>query len=203
MLLGSLALASILALSLFLVLMAANRPSLLSPTTHIGYFPRWMAGPLGGLLPGFTNNGTALKLLFTGGVLLMYGGYVIAIKRRPRAARAVGDRGDRGGPCDLPAVPTAGPHGPVQLCQLRAHGGCTQPQPIYVDPDSGATQRSELSAQQLARAAEPLRPTVHAADVRRGSTGCGGLVLGAEGHFDGREPGPDLARVEMRAAAWP
>jgi hypothetical protein len=82
-LLGALALASIVALSLFVVLMAANRPSILSPTTHTGYFPRWMAGPLGGLLPGFTNNGTMLKYLFTGAVLLMYGGYVVAFKRAP------------------------------------------------------------------------------------------------------------------------
>jgi hypothetical protein len=80
---GALALVSIAALSLFLVLVAANRPSILSPTTHTGYFPRWMAGPLGGLLPGFTNNGTILKLLFTGAVLLMYGGYVVAFKRAP------------------------------------------------------------------------------------------------------------------------
>jgi len=83
-LVGALALASILALSLFLVLMAANRPSILSPTTHTGYFPRWMAGPLGGLLPGFTNNGTELKLLFTGAVVLMYVGYVIAFKQAQR-----------------------------------------------------------------------------------------------------------------------
>jgi hypothetical protein len=80
---GALALMSIAVLSLFLVLVAANRPSILSPTTHTGYFPRWMAGPLGGLLPGFTNNGTTLKLLFTGTVLLMYGGYVVAFKRAP------------------------------------------------------------------------------------------------------------------------
>jgi hypothetical protein len=83
-LIGALALASIVALSLFLVLMAANRPSILSPTTHSGYFPRWMAGPLGGLIPGFTNNGTALKLLFTGAVVSMYGGYVVAFKQARR-----------------------------------------------------------------------------------------------------------------------
>ena len=80
---GALALVAIVALSLLLVLVAANRPSVLSPTTHTGYFPHWMAGPLGGLLPGFTNNGTMLKLLFTGAVLLMYGGYVVAFKRAP------------------------------------------------------------------------------------------------------------------------
>jgi len=83
-LLGAVALVGIAALSLFLVLVAANRPSVLSPTSHTGYFPHWMAGPLGGLLPGFTHNGTTLKLLFTGMVLLMYGGYVVAFKQAPR-----------------------------------------------------------------------------------------------------------------------
>ncbi len=80
-LLGAAAVAAIAALSLFVVLVAANRPSVLSPTSHTGYFPRWMAGPLGGLLPGFTNNGTTLKLLFTGAILLMYGGYAVAFKQ--------------------------------------------------------------------------------------------------------------------------
>jgi len=66
------------------VLLAANRPSILTPTTHTGYFPRWMAGPLGGLLPGFTNNGTVLKYLFTGALVAMYLGYVLALKHAPR-----------------------------------------------------------------------------------------------------------------------
>ena len=43
------------------VLLAADRPSLLSPTTHVGYFPRWMAGPLGGLLPGAHAQRHTLK----------------------------------------------------------------------------------------------------------------------------------------------
>src|SRR3984885_6673998 len=81
---GTLALASIVALSLFVVLIAANRPSILTPTTHTGYFPRWMAGPLGGLLPWFTSNGTLLKYLFTGALVAMYIGYVVALKHAPR-----------------------------------------------------------------------------------------------------------------------
>jgi hypothetical protein len=81
---GALALAAIVALSLFIVLISANRPSILSPTTHTGYFPRWMAGPLGGLLPGFTSDATTLKYLFTAAVAAMYGGYVVVLKRAPR-----------------------------------------------------------------------------------------------------------------------
>jgi hypothetical protein len=80
---GTLALASIVALSLFVVLIAANRPSILTPTTHTGFFPRWMAGPLGGLLPGFTDNGTTLKYLFTGALVVMYVAYMLALKRAP------------------------------------------------------------------------------------------------------------------------
>jgi len=81
---GALALAAIVALSLFVVLMAANRPGILTPTTHVGYFPRWMAGPLGGLLHGFTNNGTTLRYLFTGAIVVMYAGYLVALKCAPR-----------------------------------------------------------------------------------------------------------------------
>jgi hypothetical protein len=81
---GALALASIVALSLFVVLMAANRPSILTPTTHIGYFPRWMAGPLGGLLQGFTNDGNTLRYLFTGAVVAMYVGYLVVLKHARR-----------------------------------------------------------------------------------------------------------------------
>jgi hypothetical protein len=81
---GVLALAVIVALSLFVVMLAANRPSILSPTTHTGFFPHWMAGPLGGLLPGFTNSGTTLKYLFSGAIVGMYGGYVLALKHARR-----------------------------------------------------------------------------------------------------------------------
>ncbi len=81
---GALALASIVALSLFVVLMAANRPSILTPTTHIGYFPRWMAGPLGGLLQGFTNDGNTLRYLFTAAVVAMYVGYLVVLKQARR-----------------------------------------------------------------------------------------------------------------------
>jgi hypothetical protein len=77
---GALAMGVIVVLSLLVVVMAANRPSLLSPTTHNDYFPHWMAGPLGGLWPGLTNNGTTLKYWFTGAIVLMYVGYLVALR---------------------------------------------------------------------------------------------------------------------------
>jgi hypothetical protein len=81
---GTIALLVIVLVSLLVVLMAANRPSLLSPTTHTNYFPHWMAGPLGGLWPSLTDNSTTLKYLFSGAIVLMYGGYLIALRAAPR-----------------------------------------------------------------------------------------------------------------------
>jgi hypothetical protein len=78
---GALALLVIVALSALIVVMAADRPSILSATTHMNYFPRWMAGPLGGLWPGLTRSGTTLKYLFTGAVVVMYAGYLLALAR--------------------------------------------------------------------------------------------------------------------------
>jgi hypothetical protein len=77
----ALALASIVGLSLFAVVMAANRPSLLSPTTHSNFYPHWMAGPLGGLWPGLTGNGTTLKYLFSGAIVAMYVSYLLVLRR--------------------------------------------------------------------------------------------------------------------------
>jgi hypothetical protein len=77
---AALALLLVVAGSLLLVIVAANRPSLLSPTTHANFFPHWMAGPLGGLWPGLTSSGNALRYIFTGGVLAMYAAYVAAVR---------------------------------------------------------------------------------------------------------------------------
>jgi len=81
---GAVALLAIVVLSLLVVLMAANRPSLLAPTTHTNYYPHWMAGPLGGLWPSLTGNSTTLKYLFSGAIVFMYGGYLIALRAAPR-----------------------------------------------------------------------------------------------------------------------
>jgi hypothetical protein len=77
-------LGAIVALSLFIVLIAANRPSLLAPATTNGYYPHWMSGPLGGLLPGLTDNSTTLRFLFTGAVVLMFCAYVWVLRCAPR-----------------------------------------------------------------------------------------------------------------------
>jgi len=78
------ALGAIVALSLFIVLITANRPSLLAPTTHTGFYPRWMSGPLGGLLPGLTSNSTTLRFMFTGAIVVMFLAYVWVLRCSPR-----------------------------------------------------------------------------------------------------------------------
>jgi hypothetical protein len=81
---GALALVGIVALSVLLVVMAADRPNGFMPTTRTGFLPGWMAGPLGGLWPGLTRNGTTLRWLFSSLIVLMYGGYVVALKSARR-----------------------------------------------------------------------------------------------------------------------
>ena len=81
---AAIALTAIVLLSLFVVVMAANRPSLLSPTTHNDFYPRWMAGPLGGLWPGLTDNGTTLKYLFSGAIVAMYVAYLVVVRNGSR-----------------------------------------------------------------------------------------------------------------------
>jgi hypothetical protein len=73
-------LGAIVALSLFIVLITANRPSLLAPTTHTGFYPHWMSGPLGGLLPGLTSNSTTLRFMFTAAVVVMFIAYVWVLR---------------------------------------------------------------------------------------------------------------------------
>ncbi len=65
--------------SVLYVVIAADRPSLFAAPTHTGFFPSWMAGPLGGLWPGLTRNGTTLRWIFTGGLAVMYGCYLAAL----------------------------------------------------------------------------------------------------------------------------
>src|ERR1700736_6104139 len=82
-LLGAICLLTIIAGSVLVVVAAADRPRLLSPTTHASFFPRWMAGPLGGLWPGLTRNGTTLRWLFSGAIAVMYVAYLLAIAYGP------------------------------------------------------------------------------------------------------------------------
>jgi hypothetical protein len=66
------------------VVVAADRPSLFSATAHTGFYPHWMAGPLGGLVPGLTRSPTKLKYLFTAALVVMYASYLVGLKYVPR-----------------------------------------------------------------------------------------------------------------------
>ncbi len=77
-------LAVILAGSLLLVIMAADRPSVLAPVATQRFFPGWLAGPLGGLLPSLTRNSNALKYIFTGAIVAMYVSYLVGLRYIPR-----------------------------------------------------------------------------------------------------------------------
>ena len=83
-------LGAIVALSLLLVVIVANRPSGLSPTTHNNFFPGWMAGPLGGLLPGLTRDTNTLRYLFTAIVVAMYVSYLVLLRHVNTAATRAG-----------------------------------------------------------------------------------------------------------------
>src|SRR6476469_7556338 len=62
---AAVALGAIVALSLRLVVIVANRPSGLSPRPHNSCYPGWMGGPLAVLWPGVTRDGNTLRYLFT------------------------------------------------------------------------------------------------------------------------------------------
>lgn len=93
-LLGAGALGVLVGCSLLFVLVAADHPSLFAATTRVGFFPSWMAGPLGGLWPGLTRNATTLRWAFTAGMFAMYASYLAALtyvpRMRQRARWAIG-----------------------------------------------------------------------------------------------------------------
>ncbi len=81
---GVACLITIVACCALVVVAAADRPSLLAATTTQGYFPHWMAGPLGGLWPSLTRNSKGLKYLFSGAIVLMYVSYLVGLRYVPR-----------------------------------------------------------------------------------------------------------------------
>jgi hypothetical protein len=81
--LGAAALVTIAACVTLLVVAAADRPSFLSAPTHYGFFPGWMAGPLGGLWPSLTRSPQAVKSLFTAALLVMYVAYLVGLRYVP------------------------------------------------------------------------------------------------------------------------
>jgi hypothetical protein len=82
------ALILLVGLSLLFVVVAADRPNLFTATARVGFFPGWMAGPLGGLWPGLTRNSTALKSMFGAAMIAMYVSYLLALAYAPSRLNA-------------------------------------------------------------------------------------------------------------------
>jgi hypothetical protein len=81
---GAGALLAILLCALLVVVAAADRPSILAATTTPHFFPRWMAGPLGGLWPSLTRDTKGLRYLFSGAIVAMYASYLVGLRYAPR-----------------------------------------------------------------------------------------------------------------------
>jgi hypothetical protein len=77
------ALIALVGLSLLFVVIAADRPNLFTATARVGFFPGWMAGPLGGLWPGLTRSSIVLKSTFSGAMIGMYVAYLLALVYAP------------------------------------------------------------------------------------------------------------------------
>jgi hypothetical protein len=70
--------AAIAVLCALLVTLTAAHPSFMTPTANGGYFPRWMAGPLGGLWPGRGPGERAMHADITVILACMYVAYLAA-----------------------------------------------------------------------------------------------------------------------------
>ncbi|MBA3807208.1 MAG: hypothetical protein H0X28_02245 [Solirubrobacterales bacterium] len=84
---AAISLLGLLAGSLLVVVIAAERPSFLTPLSERGFFPPWLAGPLHGLWPQLTGDGTQLEWLLSALMAAMFVLYLIASSnvRRLRA----------------------------------------------------------------------------------------------------------------------
>jgi len=78
------ALAVMVIASLLIASAAAAHPSFLSPTARVGYYPAWLAGPLGPLTSWHTFGTHALEGIFTWGIAAMYVAYVALLMCAPR-----------------------------------------------------------------------------------------------------------------------
>jgi hypothetical protein len=81
---GRVALVTIACACALIVVIAADRPSILVATSHSNFLPHWMAGPLGGLVPGLTRDSTELKYLFSGALVVAYLAYILVLTHAPR-----------------------------------------------------------------------------------------------------------------------
>jgi alpha-1,6-mannosyltransferase len=76
---AQISLLGLVALSVLLVLLTAAHPNFMTPTANPGYFPAWMAGPLGGLWPRHALGEQTMHTLVTAILVAMYLAYIAAV----------------------------------------------------------------------------------------------------------------------------
>jgi alpha-1,6-mannosyltransferase len=81
---GALSLLALVIGALLVVLIAAERPSQLTPISKPGFFPFWMVGPLRGGLAQLTQGYDALAWLFSALMGAMYALYILAFANAAR-----------------------------------------------------------------------------------------------------------------------
>jgi hypothetical protein len=81
---GAVSLIGLTATSLLAVVIAAERPSFLTPISRPGFFPTWMVGPLRGLLPQLTRNPNTLAWILSALMGAMYVLYILAFTNAQR-----------------------------------------------------------------------------------------------------------------------
>jgi len=82
--LAALSLGFLVAMSFALVVLAAQRSSVLTPTTQPRFFPSWMTGPLGGLWPSFPESYLTPEHFISFGLLAMFACYIVAWRWAPQ-----------------------------------------------------------------------------------------------------------------------
>ena len=196
-------LGAIVALSLFIVLITANRPSLLAPTTHTGFYPHWMSGPLGGLLPGLTGNSTTLRFMFTGAIVVMFVAYVWVLRCAPRvpvgwvvaAIVLVHAIFLISPPLALTDMFNYINYGRMEVVHhLNPYTTIPVLEP-HSDPSYALSNWHELLS--------PYGPLFTLLTFAVVPLGVAGVLLGAEGDPRGGQPGDHPAGVEVRPAARP
>ena len=161
-----------------------------SSRTRTGEFPRWLAGPFGGVCcRAHPQRHDARGDVFTTGSIDRYVRDRVHVRDPPYVpspARTLGGQHAiaRGAPNPVPALPAAVAHRCLQLHQLRAHGGGLSPQPLRDDPDLRAALRSARSflLSNWHELLSPYGPLFTLLTFALVPLGVAGDVLGGEGH---------------------
>ena len=162
-----------------------------------------MAGPLGGLCPGLTRNGTRCATCSAASIVAMYVGYLVLL----RYVRRVPPRWVIGAILAVHVIFLMAP--PLALTDIFNYINYGRMEVVHhlnpyttipiLEPHTDPSYTLSNWHQLLS----PYGPAVHAADVRGRAARGGRVVLGAEGPARAFEPRDAAARVALRAHARP